>query len=402
MRWQIGQASCVVARAIRMRDRHAASFACLVLPLCLVCVALGMAEPAWGQARQHVFLPPAYGATPLSTIINAEAAYVAAYGDMVESVAMARKINAEAAALEIQNAVDYVAAYFKRRELNREGRKKEFQTYLDAEKHRQAVIKERVEKQYQDLLRGDVTSPLNWLLRELSGPVVAYRYLPADQALAHSQLDQTLDGTDLEQIRLTDGGPKGSRLEFTAADGKVLQTPWPLALRGDKCAKARENFERSRDCVVKELQEKSQPSHESQERLLQDVNALFLALEDAYPREKRKDPAEFLNYGAAKRFLQSTLAASHRAITTTDSHVFGGGLRFQGDSVVGLLEHMYQSGLEFAPPQPGGERVYKHLFEGLRTLYMRVGAEQPPAGNLRRPGPAPDAPPGGNEKPKTT
>ena len=81
------------------------------------------------QAPQHVVLPPAFGGTPLSHQIHAEAAYVAAYGDMVKSVAMRRKINAQAVALEIQNLVAYVDAYFKRREINREARAKEDPSY---------------------------------------------------------------------------------------------------------------------------------------------------------------------------------------------------------------------------------------------------------------------------------
>jgi hypothetical protein len=248
---------------------------------------------------------------------------------------------------------------------------------LDAEKHRQAVLKRRVEEQYQDVLRGDVTKTLNWLLRELSGPVVAYRYLPADQSLAHSAVDQKLTDRDLHLIRLTDGGSQASRLVFAAADGKILQAAWPLGLRSPECAAARENYERTRDAVVKDLEEKRQPTSESQTQLMQDVNALFVALDNAYPKERLKNPSEFLTYSAAKRFLQSTLAASHRAISTTDPQVFGGGLRFRGDSTVGLIEHMYQSGLEFAPPVPGGEGVYKTLFQGLRTLYMRIASEQP-------------------------
>lgn len=122
----------------------------------------------WGAPNQHIFLPPAAGATPLSVQIQSEAYYVAAYGDMLESAATARKINADAVAQEIQNSVAYVDAYFKRRELNREWRAKEDPNYLEREKHRQEVLKRRVEEQYQDILKGDVTGPLNWLLRELT------------------------------------------------------------------------------------------------------------------------------------------------------------------------------------------------------------------------------------------
>jgi hypothetical protein len=358
-----------------------------VLAFLVMSVVLGTTEWSYAQSdasQQHIMLPPAIGGTALSHQIHAEASYVAAYGDMVESVAIARKINAEAVALEIQNSVEYVDAYFKRRELNRQWRAKEDPNYLDRETRRQKVLKQRVEAQYQDLLRGDVTGPLNWLLRELSGPVVSYRYLPTDQTLVHSSLDPKLSDRDLHQIQLNDGGGKTSQLVFTAADGKAFSTPWPLGLREPVCAPARGNYEHSRDAVVEEMTKKGQASYENQVRLMQDTNALFVALEKAFPQERRKDPHEFLTYGAAKRFLQATLAASHRAITTTDTRAMTGSLRFQGDSIVGLLDHMYQNGLEFAPPAPGGEGVYKSLFQSMRSLYMTIGPDKPAAEVLHK------------------
>ena len=65
--------------------------------------------------RGHIILPPARGGTALSFQIQAEAEYLAARGDLAESIAVARKIHAEAFAKEIQNSVDYVDAYFQRR-----------------------------------------------------------------------------------------------------------------------------------------------------------------------------------------------------------------------------------------------------------------------------------------------
>lgn len=361
-----------------MRWPVAVSFRFRVSLPFLLCIALGAIGPAdlW-SAPCCVVVRPACGTTPLSAQIRAQASYVAAYGSMVESVASARKINAEAVALEIQNSVSYVDAYFKGRELNREWRAKEDPNYLEREKKRQEVLTRRIEEQYQDLLKGDVTSPLNWLLRELSSPVVAYRYLPPDQTLLHSQLDQGLTPRDLEQIRLSDGGNKTSRLVFAAGDGKVLQLHWPLGLRGDECAKARENYERTLDNVVAEIQKKGQASPDNQTKVIQDVNALFVVLDEVYPKQRRQDPKEFLTYSTAKRFLQSSLAATHRAITTTDRKAIGGGLAFRGDSVIGLLQHMYETGLEFAPPEPGGEGVYKSLFQNLRALYLQIGPNRP-------------------------
>jgi hypothetical protein len=327
-------------------------------------------------APQPVRLPPAFGGTPLSYQIQAEASYVASCGDLVKSAAWARKVNAEAVALEIQNSISYVDAYFKRRELNRTWRAKENPNYLESEKRRQEVLKRRVETQYQDLLRGDVTSPLNWLLRELSDPVVAYHYLPAGQTLVHASLDRAITPRDLEQIRLTDGGSKASRLVFAAADGKPLERHWPIGLRGPECALARENYQRAMDEVVAEIKQKGPASYESQTKAMQSVNALFVALDDAYPKERRKDPAEFLTYATAKRYLQSLLATTHRVLNAHDARLLDGGLSFQGDSLVGLLQHMYQAGLEFAPPEPGGEGVYKTLFQNLRALYMIIGPDR--------------------------
>ena len=266
-----------------------------------------------GSARaQRVILAPAIRGTPLSHQIHAEAAYMVAYGNMVESVAMARKINAEAVALEIQNSVAYVDAYFKRREINREARAKEDPNYLEREKQHQEALRRRVEEQYQDVLRGDVTNMLNWLLRELADSVVAYRYLPANATLLHSSLDRALKPREMEQIRLSDGGSKASRLVFAAADGKPLQPHWPLVMRRPEFGVAEETYERTLAEVVAEIKQKSQVSYENQTKVMQALNALFVALDDAYPKERRKDPGEFLAYATAKRFLQSSLAATNR------------------------------------------------------------------------------------------
>jgi hypothetical protein len=35
--------------------------------------------------------------------------------------------------------------------------------------------------------------------------------------------------------------------------------------------------------------------------------------------------------------------------------------------------------VEFAPPQPGGKGAYKTLFQSMRALYMKIGADQAPA-----------------------
>lgn len=335
----------------------------------------GVAQP--DPAHQHVLLPPAVGGTPLSFQVQAEASYVAAYGDMLESAAVARKVNAEAVAMEIQNSVAYVDAYFQQRELNREWRAKEDPNYLEREKRRQDVFKRRVEEQYQDIERGDVTKTLNWLLRELANPVVAYQYLPANQTLRDSQIDRILSERDLQQIRLSDGGNKGSRLVFAAGDGKPLSPHWPLALRGSEFTAARDSYENTLEGIVREVKANGQPSPEAQTQVMKSVNDLFVTLDSVYSKERRRDPAQFLDYAAAKRFLQSTLASTHRALTSRDTKLLADGMQFQGDTLIRLLEHMYKNGFEFDSPEPGGEGTYKKLFQDMRSLYVTIGPNRP-------------------------
>ena len=99
-------------------------------------------------------------------------------------------------------------------------------------------------------------------------------------------------------------------------------------------------------------------SDKTQKKLLLAANSLFVALENAYPGKRCSDPGEFLDYNAAKQYLRSLLAATRWAINTRSPHELDGSLRFQGGGVVELLQHMYRSGLRFAPPQPGGQRIY--------------------------------------------
>jgi hypothetical protein len=377
---------------------------------CLVfcSITLGLCDRVRAQAnqlpdqppilpQQQILLPPAGGGTPLSFQIQSEALYVSSCGSMLESAAIARKINAEAVAIEIQNSVAYVDAYFQRRELNREWRAKEDPNYLEREKRRQDVFKRRVEEQYQDIERGDVTKTLNWLLRELANPVVAYQYLPANQTLRDSQIDRVLSQRDLQQIRLTDGGSKASRLVFAAGDGKPLSVHWPMALRGIEFATARESYERTLKDVGREIKARGQASPETQTQALASVNDLFVVLDEVYTKERRRDPAQFLDYAAAKRFLQSTLASTYRALSSSDTRLLTDGVQFQGDTLIRLLEHMYKNGFEFDSPEPGGEGTYKSLFQNLRSLYVTIGPNRP-AVDLQPMAPPVDAPKGNPSK----
>jgi len=328
------------------------------------------------------------GATPASAEILAQSQYVKAQGEYLKSWAIAREINARAVEQELKNWVTHVDAYFKRREINREARAKEEQwNYAENEERRQAMVKRRMEKGFQDLIKsGDLSQQLNWLLRELSGPTLAYQYLPQGQSLTNSKLDLKLLPRDLDQIVLTDGGKGNSRLVYRASEGKVLETRWPLGLRGEAFDNSRQRFEQARDKMVGEIrQRKGDVTHDTRRETMQALETLFETLEQVYTKEVRSQPAEFLEYNTSKNYLRSLLAGVHRALSTNDPSVFDGSLKFQGDSLVALIQHMYQNGAIFAPAQPGGEGVYEKLFAAMRNLYLNLGSEKADADFARSP-----------------
>ena len=138
------------------------------------------------------------------------------------------------------------------------------------------------------------------------------------------------------------------------------------------------------------MQDKSKISEANQEKLWQTVNALLVALDEAYPQERLKDQTEFQTYLTAKRFLKTLVAATDRTINSKDAYALSGGLRFQGHSVVELIQHMYKNGLEFAPPESDGQGMYKTLFQTLRTLYVNIGSDRGPGDAMNRLADQPD------------
>lgn len=368
-----------------MRHNPSRLFACFALfvfsGVSLAALDGAPAQPPPIPDRGHIWLPPSWGATPLSTVIQAEASYIAAAGDYLESAAIARRHHAAAAEHEMRNALLWVDTYFGMREKNRAWRLKENPNFLMREEKRQKVMADRIDKFFQHTLKGDVTEEINWLLRELSGPALAYQYMPGDKTLADSNLDEKLGPRDLRLIRLADGS-RG--LVFAADEGEVLKTNWPRALRGPEFESVRGHFERTRDEVLKEFKDKGKLSWESEQRLMAAVDRVAAAFSAAYPREVRLEsgPA-YLEYAAGKRFVQALAAGAYRAINTTDRWMLDGSLKFTGDSVVDLVHHMYQNGLEFAPPEPGAEGVYRKVFLAMRGLYLGLAPDNalpPPPG----------------------
>ena len=106
---------------------------------------------------------------------------------------------------------------------NRKWRAEEDPNHLAREKHLQEVRRQRIEQQFQDVLKGDLTDELNWLLVELSGPTLALHYVADKISVADSKRlgpaveDCTISAADARLIQFSDG-----RLTFSAADPQIL------------------------------------------------------------------------------------------------------------------------------------------------------------------------------------
>ena len=198
--------------------------------------------------------------------------------------------------------------------MNRQWRAKENPNHLEREEKLQELRRQRLEHQFQDVLKGNLTAQINWLLVELSGPAMASYYLTGNGSLRDSDLNVKFDPDTLRNLWLGNGRSQSSGLVFAATDPKVLEAPWPLALRSPQFADLRSRFEASREAVLTELRSNRTAELPCGESLLKCVDDLIAALENEYPSERRKEVSEFLTYNSAKRFLRSLIGQVHRVL----------------------------------------------------------------------------------------
>ena len=356
----------------------------LVLGVLLVCLRVE-AQPPPGPTvpgpppRTPTFVPPAWGTTALSAQIHAEAALMSAFGQFLVDATIAERHHEYAREHRIHNYVLWVDSYFEARRLNRLHRLEENPNFIMREAEIQKVKRQMITKFHQHASKGDVTEVLNWLLKELSGPTLAIQYLPEVESKA-GQCDSPLSERDRFHIRLTEAGAGRNKLVWSLADGKPLKTNWPLALRAPVFEEERRAFEKLRDKVTREinaLEPGNRLSYEGAERMLDAVDQLAAALREAYPKEVRHQSTNAtLKYIAARRYLQSLARQVERAAETNDWWLLSGSGKFEGDSVIKLIHHMYEMGAAFEHPEPGGEGTYQKLFDSMGTLYVVLTGEE--------------------------
>jgi len=346
----------------------------------VVCPADAQVRDTRDQSPGGIYLPLQSGTSLMSANVSAQAEYITSMGDYVESALTARDENAPVGEHEVRDTLEWVSTYFQRRDLNRAFYLKANPNYLGNEQHRQELLKRRITQLFEKTLRGDQTAELNWLLHQLAGMTLPYQYLTGDKdkTLSDAGLDRQLSPEAIHQIVLTDGGYRDGRLlTFRADTAEVLETPWPRALRDDRFDQVRADFENARDQVLARRAQ-GKRDWETEKRLMTACDALCDKFNEIYPREVRVRSTDvYMTYAAGKRFLQALAAGVLRAITTEDQWVFDGRYRFDGHTLMELVQHMCQHGLEFAPCYPGGEGVYRVMFDDLRRIYLRLAADDP-------------------------
>jgi hypothetical protein len=337
--------------------------------------------------------------TALGDQIRAQARYIQAAGMYLESAATARKIGAEAAALEIENSVKAVQAFWDRRRIWEEEYRRRNPTPMEREAKIQEMWQKRMREQYQAILRSDVTDQLNWLLREVSVAALAAQYSlrsrDSNEPSSAFQIDMELTKSDINQIWLTDGGRGGAKFVFRLAEPKPMETRWPVGLRAPEFKEPREAFEAARQAVMEEADRGQGPvGFEQGKQLMKTVNDLLVALDNVYSKEQRAVPSTFLEYSDSKRFLQSLLMGVARTTKTNDLSLFKSENAFKGKTVLDLIQYMYQNGLLFAKSPEGGEGAYGRLFQAMRNMYVLMGDKSGGATTEQTPSSASEKPSG--------
>ncbi len=291
--------------------------------------------------------------------------------------AEARLINAEAYSKEMDNEVKRVSTFFERRRLNREGRDAEHTDFLEHQEKYREQQSRIIRANLDDALGADLSDELNFMLRELMRDGYSLFMSRHPDSLIGSPDNIPLSADDRHQIRVSEGKVAGGgSLVFRVDKAQVLETQWPMTLLEERFDVRRDAFEEARESALGDLKIVKEVTRDSRTRLMNAVDQLTAEL-TAYLRERRKSlsPRDLLEYVEAVGFLRSLDKSTYRLIKTQGTAAFDESYRFQGKNVGELLQHLVQKGLEFAPAEPGGEVVYRKVYDCMRTFYLQLVPE---------------------------
>lgn len=313
--------------------------------------------------------------------IEAQARYIEAVSAASVDFEKARKLRAEAVEHEIANSVAYVQAYWDKRAIGEAEKARRHRTRLQRQDKWDKLTLDRLHRHHgmstAGIINGDA---LNFLLHRLANTWVAY-----DVSLGRDDFDPdvlrryNLSQETIHDITLRENVPNGVGLVFQADSGEILQVHrWPFVLRNDEFQSDRDEFERIRQrayMLSREGRLDGAALNSILKELMVSLDAIDAGLEAHYRREKKLNKLTlglFQHRETAKTFIRSLAGEIGRIQETGEADSFQGAVRYEGESLFGLLKFMWRNGLEFAPAIPGKEPAYHTTYQMLLQLDKTV------------------------------
>ena len=332
---------------------------------------------AQDRVRGHVFLPPSSGATVLSTHMNAAANQALALGDLMESAAIARRINLESDRIAMENSVLWVETYFKRRQLNREYRDAERRDYQESKLLRAQQLHRNVE---QGERYTDPTDRINFMMKRLLADSSAYRTIFLGDIPQLESASMRLSPDDISHILLSQtGGSEGART-IRPGDPGLVSDGWPKVFSQAEFEFERQAYDQIRTAMLKEIKQ-GELSLETMQAAQATLRLLEERFDEVYVWNDMKHVLDIATFThcreVGEQFFRSQAASILRAFAMDNADMYSRDLQFQGDSLIDLLRHCSQHNLTFASPEPGDESTYTRLYQQLRQLYLEFVPHEP-------------------------
>jgi len=329
-------------------------------------------RPYWGW--RHYYGP----SDAISNRIRAQAEWVAAVSVSARNQAIAAQERAKANRMEIENTVLRAKAYWDRKEIYQAAKLREYTAPLDAADLRNSKtwrrLKDHPEWNGSAIENGKA---LNFLLDRLSGSLLLTQF-------SQSQVDQgllnrlRLTADTLGKLRVREDLPGDRGLVFVVNSGESLDVQmWPYSLRADHFKRHREAFENARAALREYSSSDEAEKNQLFKNLLQAHGKLEQEFYSFYTKEDRVrfGGRDFPQFRRSQLFLKSLALEMSRLQELGPQTETEESLRFDGDNLIALVEHMSRHGLEFAPAHAGEEAAYDKVFSVMRDLYLKVNDE---------------------------
>lgn len=349
------------------------------------CVFLGalllfLVGPVQAQrrVRGHVFLPPAAGATVLSTHLHAQGVRAVAMGDFLESAAIARQINLESDRIAMENSILWVETYFERRRLNREYRDEE---RLDYQERKLVVGRYNHKRIEQSDPGGDFAGGINFMMGRLIADPTAYRDIFLGQIPNIAGTDFSLSSEDLGHVLLQQaGGSEGART-MRPTDPELVSETWPGVFMRPEMEQQRINYDQVRQKALQEIRDNDQLSVLTLEAVQRSLGELQTKFDEIYVWARMKGTLDIATFSHSRQvgenFFRAQAAGTLRAFAMNSPDSYSDQLLFEGDNLIDLLRHCSQHQLEFADPEAGDESTYASVYQQMRQLYLEYVPNEP-------------------------